>query len=79
MDIREICLPKHYQFNSSECLQEIKSNRLYTIEKEKLVNLSSNGQVIRCDQDECGSQGRYLIDIGANFTVNKLLNLYSSD
>lgn len=75
--IKEICLPKHYQANSSECLREINSNKLYTFEKEKLVNLSSNGQVIRCDLNDCKDHSRYLIDAGANFTTYKLINLYA--
>lgn len=76
--VKQVCEPKHYQANSTECLHEIKSNRLYTFEKEKLAKLSTNaGKVIRCDLNECANQSRYLIDAGANFTAHKLIDLYN--
>jgi pimeloyl-ACP methyl ester carboxylesterase len=71
--IENVCNKNNYANNSSKCLYEINSNRLYTYEKEKLVNLTNNGIIIRCELNECDQA--YFIGIGVNFTVNNLLKL----
>lgn len=70
--INQTCVAKKYAPDSTDCLYEINSNKLYLFEKERLVNLTLNGKIIRCSLDDC-DQG-YLVGLGANFTVNSLLS-----
>jgi hypothetical protein len=61
--------------DSDECLYEIKSNRYYTEEKKKLVNLTSaGGKIVRCMMDECDLG--YWVDY-PRYTVDRLLEIYT--
>ena len=60
--------------NSAECLYEIEYNKKSIIERSELVNLSSSGQLIKCDFHNCNYE--YLMSsVGSSFTAEKLVML----
>jgi hypothetical protein len=67
----QVCQKRNLDPNSSECKYEIDSNKLMISIKSDLLNLSKNGKLIECIQDECGVG--YLVGKGSNYTVQKLL------
>ena len=71
--IDQVCKKRNLDPNSSECLYEINANKLSITAKSDLLNLSKNGTLIECIQDECDIG--YFVGKGANYTVQKLLSL----
>jgi hypothetical protein len=71
--IDQICKKRNLDPNSSECKYEIDSNKLMINIKSGLLNLSKNGKLIECTQDDCDLG--YFVGIGANYTVDKLLSI----
>ena len=65
------CGVKNYPANSSDCQYEINANKLSIVWRKNLTNFNN---IINCTLDEC-SLGYYVFS-GANFTVQKLLQLY---
>jgi hypothetical protein len=69
--IDNVCKKRNLDPNSSQCKYEIDSNRLSNSMKSDLLNLSKNGKLIECTQDECNLG--YFVGLGANYTVEKLI------
>ena len=71
--VEHTCKPRKFDRNSTKCIYEINFNRMLQEEKSKLVNLTPQSKLIKCEQDECDTD--FFVGQGANYTVFNLLNL----
>ncbi|CAF0715670.1 unnamed protein product [Brachionus calyciflorus] len=69
----QICKKQGYGFDSEKCKYEIDSNRLSIDYRAKLKDLSLSGNIFNCTIDDC--ELGYYVGLGANYTVDKLVQL----
>ncbi|RNA22554.1 hydrolase [Brachionus plicatilis] len=71
--IREKCRKNGYSVDSEKCKYDLDFNRELIVIRKSLKDLSSNGKLFECSDDEC-DLGFY-VGKGANYTVDKLLQI----